>query len=191
MPHKSNKGFTLVELLVAISIVAVIGAIGVVTYSTTQKTARISKRVQDLKALGNAIELYKLQTGKYPKYDVNFGGGTVCFGNIPPNPPDPPFTPTYMTVVPADPLDAGNNSTGTSCYQYRSSLDQTEFKIRTHPTLTQAVTNNEMTSNDFKQQPNLVDPTSDGGYDCTLDLSQPVTRWAIYSGSQNSQGCGF
>lgn len=187
MVKPSARGFTLIELLVVISIITVLGAIGAVTYSTTQKTSRISKRVQDLKALGDALELYKLSTGKYPKYDVLFGGSTVCFGNIPPNPPDPSFTPTYMPVVPADPLDAGNNITGTSCYQYRSSLDQTEYKIRTNPSLTTASTNNEMSSNDFKQQPSLIDPASDGGYDCTVDLTGTITRWAIYVGTVGCQ----
>ncbi len=54
--HNSSRGFTLVELLVAITILAVLAAVGVVVFSGVQAQARDSRRSQDLKALANALE---------------------------------------------------------------------------------------------------------------------------------------
>lgn len=52
----STKGFTLVELLVAITIIAVLAAVGVVVFGGVQAKARDSRRSQDLIAVANALE---------------------------------------------------------------------------------------------------------------------------------------
>lgn len=52
----STKGFTLVELLVAITIIAVLAAVGIVVFGGVQAKARDSRRSQDLTALANALE---------------------------------------------------------------------------------------------------------------------------------------
>ena len=45
--ESSKKGFTLIEIMVSIAIIAVLAAVGLVVYSTAQKAGRVSKRVQD------------------------------------------------------------------------------------------------------------------------------------------------
>lgn len=57
---QSKRGFTLIELMVAISIVAILAAVGAITYSSTQVIARDAKRKGDLKSISGAI--YLLQT---------------------------------------------------------------------------------------------------------------------------------
>ena len=58
--HRNNtpesRGFTLVELLVAITIIAVLAAVGVVVFGGVQAKARDSRRSQDLTAIANALE---------------------------------------------------------------------------------------------------------------------------------------
>lgn len=51
-----KKGFTLVELLVVIAIISVLVSIGISVYSTAQKSARDSRRKQEISALAKALE---------------------------------------------------------------------------------------------------------------------------------------
>lgn len=56
MRKKNNLGFTLLEMLVVISIIGVLVGVGAVSYSTAQKKARDTKRNMDLKAIQNCME---------------------------------------------------------------------------------------------------------------------------------------
>ena len=70
-------GFTLLELLVVISIIGILIAMGIASYSTAQKKGRDSKRKGDLKAIQNAMEqCYSLAT-EYPT-SVSGGSALVC-----------------------------------------------------------------------------------------------------------------
>lgn len=74
----SNKrGFTLLELLVVISIIGILIAMGTVSYTTAQKKGRDSRRKGDLKAIQNAMEeCYSLAT-EYPT-SVSGGSPLIC-----------------------------------------------------------------------------------------------------------------
>ena len=61
-----NKGFTLVELLISISIIAVLSAIMIAGFSNAQKNGRDQRRISDLKAIQNAAEQIVLLSGTYP-----------------------------------------------------------------------------------------------------------------------------
>ncbi|RJP46335.1 MAG: type II secretion system protein [Armatimonadetes bacterium] len=56
------KGFTLVELLVAITIVAVLSVVGAAIFGGVQQRARDTRRTQDLDAIAAALES-KRETG--------------------------------------------------------------------------------------------------------------------------------
>ena len=58
---KKRKGFTLFELLVSISIIAILTALATVSYSIAQKKARDARRTQDMDAVRKAQELYYSQ----------------------------------------------------------------------------------------------------------------------------------
>lgn len=58
---KNPQGFTLIELMVAIAIVAILSAIGMVAFSSVQKNGRDTRRRAELVAIANAIEAAKDQ----------------------------------------------------------------------------------------------------------------------------------
>ncbi len=68
-PNSSNlhqKGFTLMELLVTITIMAVLATIAIAIFSGAQQSARDTKRRQDINAIKNVLEQYYLKNGSYP-----------------------------------------------------------------------------------------------------------------------------
>lgn len=78
MPKKS--GFTLVELLVVISIIAVLSMVGITLYSGVQKNARDARRKTDIDAIANAMETNfgKTTPGQYKALDgIMFSSGGV------------------------------------------------------------------------------------------------------------------
>lgn len=53
-----TEGFTLLEMLVVLGVIAVILSVMTVSYSVVQKKARDAKRKQDLKAIQSGLEQY-------------------------------------------------------------------------------------------------------------------------------------
>lgn len=58
---RNPQGFTLIELMVAIAIVAILSAIGLVAFSNAQKSGRDTRRRSELVAIASAIEAAKDQ----------------------------------------------------------------------------------------------------------------------------------
>ncbi len=54
--QQNRKGFTLVELLVVVSIIAILSTIGLVVFTDSQKNARDARRKADIDAVAKAIE---------------------------------------------------------------------------------------------------------------------------------------
>jgi len=67
---KTKKAFTLFELLVSISIIAILTAIAVVSYSKAQIKARDARRIQDVDAVSKSLEQYYSDNNFYPT-DLN------------------------------------------------------------------------------------------------------------------------
>lgn len=68
-PKRIRRGFTLIELLVVIVILAILAAVVIQRVTHRTEDARISKAIADVKALDDALETYKLDTGTYPTSD--------------------------------------------------------------------------------------------------------------------------
>ena len=88
---KSKNGFTLIEILVAMTIVAVLVSISLVSLQGARKVARDGKRKADLEQIRSALEIYRSEVKTYPG-SVNFGGSLESSGNV------------YLDLVPNDPL---------------------------------------------------------------------------------------
>lgn len=63
----TKKGFTIVELLVAIVVIGILATITVVSYNGIQQRARDSQRVSDVTRLKVAIEKYRAENSQYPR----------------------------------------------------------------------------------------------------------------------------
>src|SRR5258708_2594292 len=91
------RGFTLIELMVAITIMVIVSSIGYVTYHNAQVAARDGKRKIDLREIQPALELYYQRIGTFP--------ATGSLGNL---------VPDYASSLPTDPVSG-------SSYEYHSS----------------------------------------------------------------------
>lgn len=91
----SRRGFTLFELLVSISIIGILIALGTVSFSTAQQSGRDSRRRSDVTGIRNALEQY---------YAINSGYPATC--------DDDELVDVLPNGIPADP------KTGDVNYQY-------------------------------------------------------------------------
>lgn len=109
---KKNPGFTLIEVLVAATIIAVLTTIGMVSYQTTARQSRDAKRKSDLEQIRVALEMIRADCDSYPTEEPPWGSAwtITCEG----------MTNTYMEKVPQDPKDP-------YIYVYSSSDGSTYF----------------------------------------------------------------
>ncbi len=98
-----KKAFTLVELLVALSIMALIMGASLTAFESTKKSARDGRRKADLESLRSALEIYRSDLGTYPNA-INL----LSTGN-------------YISAIPVDPTGASysyNPVCTTNCLRY-------------------------------------------------------------------------
>ena len=72
-----KKGFTLVELILVITILGILAALVMPTFQGNIATAKESAAKSDLMALRTQIELYKMQHKQYPPGYANGAGTSV------------------------------------------------------------------------------------------------------------------
>ncbi len=63
---RQNRGFTIVELLIVIVVIAILASISIVAYNGIQRRANVSAAYSDMKSLGQAFEIYRVDYGQYP-----------------------------------------------------------------------------------------------------------------------------
>ncbi len=91
------SAFTLVEILVVVTIIGMLAAAGSVSYTAFTKNSRDARRKADLEQIRSAIELYRSNVGSYPTNSELTVSCTPTDGikDISGN--------TYMNKVPLDP----------------------------------------------------------------------------------------
>lgn len=62
----TQKGFTIVELLIVIVVIGILAALVITTYNGIQQKGRNTERTTDLKAVQGQLEAYYAQNGAYP-----------------------------------------------------------------------------------------------------------------------------
>ncbi len=72
-PISSSLGFTMIELLVAATIMIVLTTIGLVSYRSINQRARNGKRKADLEQVRSALEQYRVDESTYPQTE-SFNG---------------------------------------------------------------------------------------------------------------------
>jgi prepilin-type N-terminal cleavage/methylation domain-containing protein len=80
-----SKGFTIVELLVVIVVIAILATVTIVAFNGVQARARDSQRMSDITAIDKAIKLYIVDNGHAPDFSgacpVTGGPDSGCFAN--------------------------------------------------------------------------------------------------------------
>lgn len=69
-----QRGFTIVELLIVIVVVAILAAITIVAFNGVQQRGRDADRKSGVAAIAKALELYYTDNGEYP---VSSGSTTI------------------------------------------------------------------------------------------------------------------
>ncbi|HLD25033.1 MAG TPA: type II secretion system protein GspG [Patescibacteria group bacterium] len=118
-----RNGFSLMELLISVSIIAILVAIGVASYATINKQSRDTKRKSDLEQIRSALEMYRADNGFYPAV----GSGTWVLASSSTDSLiglTPSLVSTYIAVVPLDPKSTqsymyiATNGSGGNYYGY-------------------------------------------------------------------------
>lgn len=96
MHTRRGKGFTIIELLVVVAIIGMLAAVIMTALSSSQVSARDSRRLADVHELHKAFEFYSLDNnGRYPAaapspyYLADVSG----------------LAPAYIAAIPRDPLE--------------------------------------------------------------------------------------
>jgi prepilin-type N-terminal cleavage/methylation domain-containing protein len=71
-----RKGFTLIEILIVVAIIAILASVVLVGLGPTQSAGRDARRVSDLQEIQNGLELYYSKCGFYP-------GSATCTAGLP------------------------------------------------------------------------------------------------------------
>ncbi len=64
--HSRSRGFTLIEIMVVVVILAVLGALVVPKIIENVDKARVTRAKSDIQAIETALDLYRLDNFKYP-----------------------------------------------------------------------------------------------------------------------------
>lgn len=98
LKFSTKKGFTLVELMIVVAIIAVLSVIGVTIFSGIQKDSRDARRKGDIDAIASAMEANygKTTAGQYAPLAATF----FASGTIPVDPTASSANPNGTSVVP-------------------------------------------------------------------------------------------
>jgi len=79
-----DKGFTLVELMVVVTVIAILVTIAVPNFMGAITRAKLSKAFAEMRNLGNAIEMFWIDHGAYPTSSSDLTGpGLIYITSIP------------------------------------------------------------------------------------------------------------
>ena len=97
----AQRGFTLIEILVVITILAILGALIVPKIMDRPNDARVVAAKQDIRSAIQALKLYKLDNGRYPTTEQ----GLKALVEKPTSQPSPNNWKTggYLEKLPKDP----------------------------------------------------------------------------------------
>lgn len=113
----SRPGFTLIEIIIAITLIAFFVTLPILAYSSYLKKTRDTQRKNSINQIQSALEQYRANNGKYPPTDT-WKDVLVSQG--------------YLPSIPKDPLDgqavAGENGVYYG-FDYQSSADGQSYQL--------------------------------------------------------------
>lgn len=121
-----KSGFTLIELMVAITIIAIMASVAIFGLPSVSKKGQDTQRLAGFRELELAIAGYKNINGKYP--DAGSGSGYIVG-----------LTPGYMQRLPQDTAQGGGNgfvyAVSADKKSYCLAVKNTVYKNATQPEL--------------------------------------------------------
>lgn len=133
-------GFTLIELMVTISIIGVLMAIGVVSYTHANRNARNARRAADIEQVRSALEMYRNDHPQYPAgnnwtnlintlNDGGYLGGSTQIED----PREGVYSYTYNNPPPTAPAPGSNCRAYSLCYTFEEPSNETEVRCVCNP----------------------------------------------------------
>ena len=130
---KQRQGYTLVEMLVVITIIAILAGVVSIVVFDNLKVGRDAERQTDLQVIATAIEEYKRKHGRYPEMGciplvAGWSRQQDCYD----------FAADLGTVLPQIPRDPSPGSG--DGYVYRTNTEGSVFKLMARGSVEDAVT---------------------------------------------------
>lgn len=124
-----SHGFSLVELMVTISIIGILVSVIGLTVADYLQQGRDVQRQSDLQNMKAAIERYRMQHDRYPQASC----GSNCWADE----SDISYIRNMSDIMPRLPRDPGG--VGGAGYSYRTNADGTVFKLMSRGSVEQTV----------------------------------------------------
>ena len=122
--RRSQRGFTLLEVMIVVAVVAILALILIPNFSNARAEAQVSACESNLRSIATALELYYADNQQYPAaasatdIDATFIGATGPLGanqtylnNVPSDPAPPAGTDVYYSY-----LNTTSSTTGVQSY---------------------------------------------------------------------------
>lgn len=120
-PGYNKKAFTLIEMVVVITILAILSLIGYVSYSDSIISARDLQRANDLAKLQIDLKSHKQKEGAYPMavnpFTITNSGNIIYQGVI-----DSTVASNVLSNIPKDPRTGGS-------YWYSTTANRQQFQL--------------------------------------------------------------
>jgi general secretion pathway protein G len=97
--RRPSRGFTLIEVMIVVVILAILAAIVVPRVMSAPGRARTTRAKADIQSVASALNMYKLDNYTYPTTQQ----GLQALVSKPDTPPVPPNWHQYLSKVPQDP----------------------------------------------------------------------------------------
>lgn len=126
---KRSSGFTLIELIIVMAVIAILASIAIPRYLASVKSAKEAVLKEDLHVMRDAIDSYTMDKGKAPQSldDLVQAG--------------------YLKAIPTDPMTHSNETWVTQTDDTLESIDQSEPGVNdVHSGSQETSTNGEMYS---------------------------------------------
>ncbi len=116
MKSVQKLGYTIIELLVVIGVIAVLSSIVVVSFNSSRIKSRDTKRVVDIKNIQTALELYYYRNKSYP--NAITPGQAFAENGV-----------TYMSSIPLNPSPRNDGNCPNSDYAYTALNSNQSYTI--------------------------------------------------------------
>ena len=131
---RHQSGFSLVEILVVLAIIAILSSILYINVSQGSAQSRDAQRQADLRAVSNALELYKNKYGEYPQgcnAAGTWSGHALDYACSSGNQYIVGLAPEFISRLPQDPKLNGNNSG----YVYATNVEGSAYIMKARLTV--------------------------------------------------------